>query len=178
MIEIKATRFRKTLTDDEKDAFAYEMALGYFEPEELRKVFKLLPEGFKAYIESDEMQTRIAVKRREIDESPNALRILARRAARKAVEANAKLVEDPDAPARTRMEAGRQLREYAVVADKDALKKGSAAEEGPIIIRTNLDLASARGVYSVTAEEVEEQEAENRELEEEPADFSDLLGMA
>lgn len=176
MIEITAEKFRKTLTDEEKDAFAYEMALGYFEPEQLRKVFKLLREGFDMYMASEAMQTAIAVKQRQIDESPNALRILARRAARKAVEANAKLVEDPDAPAKTRMEAGRQLREYAVVADKEAIAKGGD-EDGAVIIRTNLDMGEAKGVYTISAAEVEEQEAEIAELEAESADFSDLLGV-
>ena len=181
MIEITATHFRRTLTEEEKDAFAYEVALGYFEPEELRKIFKLLPEGFNQYMASDEMATRIALKKREIDESPNALRILARRAARKAVEANAKLVEDPDAPAKTRMEAGRQLREFAVVADRESLAKGDA-DEGAVIIRTNLDMGNAKGVYTITAAEIEEQEAENAELSKEAGavledDFTELLGL-
>lgn len=164
--------FRKTLSEEEKERFAYELALGYYELEELRRVFKLLRENFNQYLESEDIKTRVMLHRRQIDESPDALRIHARRAARIAIEEYAKLVKDPDAPAKTRMEAGRQLREYAMIADKEAIEQGG---EGPIIIRTNLDM-DAKGVYQIKAEDIEQQVDEAKEEAGELDDFSDLLG--
>lgn len=170
----KPARMRPTLLEPEKERFAYELALGYYEPEELRQVFKLLKDNFKAYLESEDIKLRVMRHRRVIDESPDALRIHARRAARIAIEEYAKLVKDPDAPAKTRMEAGRQLREYAMVADKEAIEQGG---EGPTIIKTNLDLQGAKGVYQIKAEDIERQEAENAALAaEQGEDFADLLG--
>jgi hypothetical protein len=171
-------RYRRTISEEEKDKLAYELALGYYEHEELRRVIRILPEGWKALMESDNFRTRVTMKRREIDESPDALRIHARRAARVAIDEYAKLVKDPDAPAKTRMEAGRQLREYAMVADREALEDPNAGQA--IIIRTNLDLQGAKGVYSITAADIEEQEAENAQLVRETHgdDFADLLGDA
>lgn len=169
------TKYRKSLSAEEKERFAYELALGYFEPEELRHQFKLLPEGFNQYMVSDEIKTLTAAKRREIDESDAALRIHARRAARIAIDELANLVKDKEAPAKTRMEAGRQLREYATVADKKVLDDPNAGE-GAVIIKTNLDMKSARGVYTITSEEIQEQVAENLALATSD-DFGDLLGV-
>jgi cytochrome c1 len=173
--------FRKVLSEDEKEKFTYELALGYYELEELRQVFKLLRENFNSYLASEDMKRRVAMKRRVIDESPDALRIHARRAARVAIDEYAKLVKDPDAPAKTRMEAGRQLREYAMVADKEALEDPNSG--GAVYIKTNLDMVNAKGVYKITAEEIDEQIAENERLAEESGaeqpevdDFADLLG--
>lgn len=174
---VEPPRYRRTLTEAEKDKFAYELALGYYTTDELRHVFKLLTEGLKNYLESEEMKTRVMKHKRLIDESPDALRIHARRAARLAIDEYAKLVKDPDAPAKTRMEAGRQLREYAMVADREALEDPNAGTA--VIIRTNLDMASAKGVYTIRAEDIEAQEAENERLAaatEKPDDFADLLG--
>lgn len=155
---------RRKLTDDEKQVFAHEIALGYFEPEELRKIFKLLPEGFSYLMGSVEMQNLISVKRREIDGSPDALRIHARRAARLAIEQLGNIVKDAEAPAKTRMAAGKELRDYAMVADKEALESGSSEA---VIIKTNLDLKDARGVYAITAADIQEDDE----------DWSDLLGL-
>jgi hypothetical protein len=172
------SRYRKTITDAEKDKFARELALGYYEPEELRHVMKIVPEGFKALMTSEDIRVRVLKHRREIDESPDALRIHARKAARIAIEKLAELIEDKEAPAKTRMEAGRQLREYAMVADKEALADPNAG--GPTIIKTNLDLVGAKGVYTITAEEIAEQVEENDKLVREihGDDFADLLGVA
>jgi len=170
--------YRRTLDAEEKEKFAYELALGYYTEDELRHVFKLLPLNFAHYTASEEIRRLAMVKRREIDESDQAVRIHARRAARVAIDQNAKLVQDDDAPARVRMAASKELREFAIVADKAAIE---VTGDGPIIIRTNLDLKTAQGVYTIRREEVEEQLAENARMIAEAAaekaeDFSDLLG--
>lgn len=168
--------YRRTLTAEEKEKFAYEIALGYYTPDELRHAFKLLPQAFGLYIASDEIKQLVIVQRRAIDESDQAMRIHARKAARVAIEQNVKLVSDPDAPARTRMAASKELREFASVVDKAALATDG---EGPIIIRTNLDLKAARGVYTISREEVDAQVAENERAAAEAEvadDFADLLG--
>lgn len=159
---------RRKLTDDEKQIFASEIALGYFEPEELRKIFKLLPEGFNYLMAGVEMQNLISIKRREIDGSPDALRIHARRAARLAIDQLGKIVCDAEAPAKTRMAAGKELRDYAMVADKEALEGGS---NEAVIIKTNLDLKDARGVYQVTAAEIDAMQ------EDDEPEWFDLLGI-
>lgn len=158
--------YRKALTEDEKEMFAYELALGYYTPDELRHIFKIINENFNNYMASEDMRFRVLRKKREIDESPDALRIHARRAARVAIEELGKLVQDEEAPAKTRMEAGKQLREYAMIADKEALTDPDGG--GAVIIKTNLDLQTANGVYAISAQEVDEQEAE---------EFDDLLGV-
>lgn len=178
---VEPLRYRRTISEGEKERLAYELALGYYQHEELRHVMKILREGWDALMESDDFKTRVVKKRREIDESPDALRIHARRAARVAIDKLAELVSDEEAPAKTRMEAGRQLREYAMVADKEAIEDPNAG--GATIIRTNLDMKSARGVYAISAEDIEEQAEDERPAENAPpnsaedADFSDLLGV-
>ncbi len=158
----------RTLDDDDKKKFAYEVALGYFDDEGLRLKFKLQPHAVAEYKEREEIQRMVLIERRVIDESPEALRILARKAARVAIEQMTLLVEDTDATAKTRMDASRQLREYATVVDKNAIAGGG--EEGPIYIETNLDMDNARGVYAVVAEDVVE--------EMDPDNFDDLLGVS
>lgn len=172
--------YRRTLSEDEKDKFAYELALGYYEPEQLRHVFKLLPKPFEELCANESMQARVMAKQREIDESDNALRIHARKAARTAINNMSNLVKDEDAPAKTRMDAARQLREYAFAADKGALERPGDPEAGPTFIKTNLEMgADARGTYQITARDIEEQEAESAAAlrEEHGDDFADLIGV-
>lgn len=166
--------YRRYLTDEEKEKFAYELALGYYTNDELRHVFKLYPINCQEYLESDEIKRLVMMKRREIDESDQAVRIHARRAARAAIDQNVALVKDADAPARVRMAASKEIRDFAVVADKKAIDEPI---DGPIIIRTNLDLKDASGVYTVTRREIDQQIAENAKLEAGEDDFSDILGV-
>lgn len=164
-----ATNGGRTLTADEKEEFAYELALGYFDDEGLRLRFGLLPSALETYKASEDIKRMVLLKQREIDESDEAMRIHARRAARVAISDMAALVQDEDAPAKVRMDASRQLREFATIVDKNAIDEGG---EGPLYIKTNLDLGAANGVYAVTARDVDEQ------MDEPPADdFSDLLGV-
>lgn len=157
----------RQLTDDEVDKFAYEIALGYYTDEELRQHFKLIPSSFDTWKSSSRVQSLLLVKRREIDESDAALKIHARRAMRKSIDEYIKIVEDKEAPAKTRMEAGRQLREIAAGVDKAALSDPTNTGERPVIIKTNLDLKGAKGVYVITAKEIEDQAEEAKILERE-----------
>lgn len=158
-------RYRRFLTNAEKDKLAYELALGYFQHDELRHVMKVTPDGWAALMKSVEMKIRVLEFKRAIDESPDALRIHARRAARLAIDEYARIVQDSEMPVKVRMEAGRQLREYAMVADKDALS--SQDDQGATIIKTNLDLKDAtKGVYQIKA----------RDLTEPTEEFLDLIG--
>lgn len=164
---------RRTLSDEEKEQFAYELALGYFDDEGLCTRFDILPSYLPTLKDMKVIRRLVIKKKREIDESDQAIRILARRAARIAIENAAKIIEDEDAPAKTRMEAGRQLREFAVVADKKALEEGG---DGVIYLESNLSLKSTDGVYAITAKDVED--AENSEADSaEDAGFNDLLGL-
>ncbi len=163
---MKAGNHGRTLTDDDHEKFAYEVALGYFDDEGLRLRFGLTPTALEDYKNREETCRMVLMKQREIDESDQAIRIHARRAARIAIEELAGLVKDDEAPAKTRMEAARQLREYATVVDKHAIDGGGTG--AAIYIKTNLDLGSADGVYAVTAKEIDEQR--------DPEDFSDLIG--
>lgn len=152
----------RTLTEEEKQQFAYELALGYFDDEELRRRFKLQPAPFAMYKASDAIQLLVLEKQRELDESDFALKVHARRAARVALSEYINIVKDPEAPAKTRMEAGKQIREIARGVDKDALQGDTG--EGMLILKTNLDLEGAKGVYAITAEEIQEQHEENERL--------------
>ena len=158
--DLRATNGGRTLSDAAKEQFAYELALGYFSPEELRQRFGLKPSAFDVYLASPAISDLVLIKRRELDESDFALRIHARRAARVALEECIKIVKDPDASAKMRMDAGRQIREIAEGVDKP-LKDGAAAGEGMLILKTNLTLEGAKGVYTITANEIDEQLAEN-----------------
>jgi hypothetical protein len=149
----------RTLTDEEKQTFAYEIALGYFEDDELRRRFKLLPQSFALYKASEEINNLVLLKKREIDESDVALKIHARRAMRLMIDQYIGIVKDPEAPAKTRMEAGKQLRETAIGVDKQVLNDPETG--GAVIIRTNLGMEGAKGVYTVTSQEIQEQLADN-----------------
>lgn len=168
-----AVTYRKTLSAEEKEKFAYEIALGYYSPDELRHAFELLPQGFNMYMDSDEIKRLVIVQKRLVDESDAAVRILARRAARKAIDENIKLVSDPDAPARTRMAASKELRDFAAGFDT---KAPAETGDGPLIIKTNLDLVGAKGVYTIKREEIEEQLAAE-EAGEVHDDLDDLLSV-
>jgi len=153
-----ASNHGRTLSDEEKEQFAYEIALGYFDEDQLRRRFKLQPTAFALYCNSEEIHDLVLMKKREVDESDFALKVHARRAARVALEEYIKLVQDKEAPAKTRMEAGKQIREIAAGVDKAVLGgKGGADEGGAVIIRTNLDLEGAKGVYAVSAADIREQ---------------------
>lgn len=174
------TNHGRTLTAEGKQQFAYELALGYFAMDEMRRRFKLSPQAFDAYVESDEIRDLVLQKKREIDESDFALKVHARRAARLALDEYVKIVQDADAPAKTRMEAGRQIREIASGVDK-AVKDGDTDEGGAVIIKTNLTMEGAKGVYAITAEEISAQVEENTKLAQEaltPADeIAALIGV-
>ena len=159
-----STNGGRTLTDDEKRAFAYEVALGYYNDEELRRKFKLQPTSFTMYKASTEIADMVIEEKRKIDESDYALKLIARRATREVLESNLKLMRDPDSPAKTRMAAGAQIRELAEGVDRAALKD-SENTGGAVIIRTNLSMEGQKGVYQITAKEVETQLAENRALQ-------------
>ncbi len=161
----------RTLTIEQKDALAYEIALGYFEADELRRKFKLQPHAFMNYITSEEIKDLVMLKKREIDESDFALKVHARRAARTALDEYIKIVKDGEAPVKSRIEAGRQIREIAEGVDRAV---GASEEGGMVIVKTNLDLDGAKGVYVVTAEEVSEQMAENLQLAKESAGDAEL----
>lgn len=156
----------RTLSDEEKDQFAYECALGYFDEEQMRRRFKLAPAAFVMYCNSDEIRDLVLLKKREIDESDFALKVHARRAARIVLDENIKLLQDKEAPAKTRIEAGKQIREIAAGVDK-AVLKGGGDEGGAVIIRTNLDLEGAKGVYAVSAADIREQ------MKDRPAEIAD-----
>lgn len=162
----------RTLTDEGKDAFAYEVALGYFSDEEMRRRFKLRPSAYEVILASEEVQDLILDKKRELDESDFALRVHARRAARVALEQCILIVKDEEAPARTRMDASKQIREIASGVDKDVLRGGGDAGEGAIIIKTNLGLEDTSGVYAITAAEISEQVEENDRIRAENNDLS------
>lgn len=171
----------RTLSEEEKEQFAYELALGYFDDDGLRMRFSMQPHAVEHYKQSPDIQRMVLMKQREIDESDAAMKIHARRAARVAIKDLVALVQDEDAPAKTRMEAGRQLREYATIVDKNALAAGNDVD-GPIYIKTNLDLGAANGVYAVTAKEVDEQMSDRPATDVNSApdaeeDFADLLGV-
>lgn len=153
----------RTLPDEAKQEFAYELALGYFNDEELRRKFKLIPTSFEMYKASDEIALLVQSEKRKIDESDVALKLMARRAAREVLESNIKILRDPDAPAKTRMAAGQQIRDFAEGVDKAALRDPENTG-GAVIIHTNLNMEGAKGVYTVTAREIDEQQAENREI--------------
>src|SRR5690606_18254225 len=89
----------------------------------------------------------------------------ARRAARIALDECIKIMKDEDAPPKTRMEAARQIRDTAEGVDKQ-VKNADTAGEGMLILKTNLTLEGAQGVYVIQAEEVDEQLAENDALRE------------
>ena len=158
----------RTLTAEEKDQFAYEVALGYFTDDELRRRFKLQPAAYDYIKGSASMQLRILDKLRVLDESDFALKVHARRAARVALGEYIKIVKDDEAPAKTRMEAGRQIREIARGVDKDVL--AADVSEGMLVLKTNLDLEGAKGVYAITADEIETQLEENDRLKAEMAE--------
>lgn len=159
----------RTLSDEEKEQFAYEIALGYFDEDQLRRRFKLAPAAFVMYCNSEEVHDLVLSKKREVDESDFALKVHARRAARVALEEYIKIVQDKEAPAKTRMEAGKQIREIASGVDKAALGGGAADEGGAVIIRTNLDLEGAKGVYAVSAADIREQ------MKDRPAEISAVI---
>lgn len=153
----------RTLTEEGKQAFAYELALGYFLDEELRRRFKLQPSAFESYRKSEEIADLVLLKKREIDESDFALKVHARRAVRLSLDEYFKIVRDPEAPAKTRMEAGKQIREIAAGVDR-AVKDTGDDTEGAVIIKTNLSMDGMKGTYAITAAEIEEQVNENAEL--------------
>lgn len=161
---IEATNGGRTLTPEGKRAFAYELALGYYTDDELRRRFKLIPVSFEMYKQSDEIATIRLEEQRKIDESDHALKLIARRATRTVLEENIKLLRDPDANAKTRMAAGAQIRELAEGVDRVALKDATNTG-GAVIIHTNLAMEGQKGVYQVTAREIDEQLEENRRLQ-------------
>ena len=161
---IEATNGGRTLSAEGKRAFAYELALGYYTDDELRRKFKLIPQSFNQYKASDEIAGLRLDEQRKIDESDFALKLIARRATRTVLEENIKMMKDPDAPAKTRMAAGAQIRELAEGVDRVALKDATASG-GAVIIHTNLAMEGQKGVYQVTASEIDAQLAENRELQ-------------
>lgn len=160
---LEATNGGRTLTPEGKRAFAYELALGYYSDDELRRKFKLIPGAFAMYAQSDEIALMRLEETRKIDESDYALKLIARRATRTVLEENIKMLRDPDAPAKTRMAAGSQIRELAEGVDRAALKDVENTG-GAVIIKTNLAMEGQKGVYQVTAKEIDEQLAENDEL--------------
>lgn len=168
-----STNNRRTLTDEEKDEFAHELALGYFDDEGLCMRFELTPGALEVYKMSPQIQRLVLIKQREIDESDAAIRIHARRAARVAIQDLVMLVRDEDAPAKTRMQAGRELREYATVVDKQALEQPGG--DGPLVIKTNLSIDKADGVYALTARDVDEQMSKPQPDTEDTENFEDLL---
>lgn len=158
----------RTLSAEEKQQFAYELALGYFSDDELRRKFKLIPTAFSMYKASEEIADLVMIEKRKIDESDFALKLIARRATREVLENNLKIMRDADAPAKTRMAAGAAIRDLAEGVDKAALKDPENTG-GAVIIRTNLNMEGAKGVYQVTAKEIDEQLAENRKIQAEAA---------
>jgi hypothetical protein len=158
-----ATGGGRTLGPEAKREFAYELALGYYTDDELRRKFKLIPTAFAMYKASEEIALMKLDEQRKIDESDHALKLIARRATRTVLEENIKLLRDPDANAKTRMAAGAQIRELAEGVDRVALKDATASG-GAVIIHTNLAMEGQKGVYQVTAKEIDAQLAENREL--------------
>lgn len=162
--KIEATNGGRTLSTEGKRAFAYELALGYYNPDELRRRFKLLPGTMAVFMESEEIMALKLEEQRKIDESDFALKLIARRATREVLESNIKIMRDPDATAKIRMTAGQQIRELAEGVDRAALKDVENTG-GAVIIKTNLAMEGQKGVYQVTASEIEEQITENRELQ-------------
>lgn len=175
----------RTLTKEGKEQFAYELALGYFDAESLRRRFKLIPAAFAKYIQDEEMIALVSAKKREIDESDFALKLLARRAARAMLEMNLGIARDPEAPAKTRMEASKLIREMAQGVDKRDLKDTIDPTEKPVVIRTNLDVEGAKGVYAITSKDIDEQMKKNeaeraaseREADDIDPELAALLGM-
>lgn len=174
---IEATNGGRTLTPEGKRAFAYELALGYYTDDELRRKFKLIPAAFAMYQQSEEIGMLRLEEQRKIDESDFALKLIARRATRTVLEENIKMMKDPDAPAKTRMAAGAQIRELAEGVDRVALKDAQASG-GAVIIHTNLAMEGQKGVYQITAKEVDQQLAENRALQAEQQLATDDALMA
>ena len=158
-----ATSGGRTLDEAGKKELAYEIALGYFNDDELRRKFKLIPSALTMYKASEEIALLVQEEKRKIDESDFALKLIARRATREVLESNLKIMRDADAPAKTRMAAGMQIRELAEGVDRVALKDGENTG-GAIIIKTNLAMEGQKGVYQVTAKEIDDQLAENQRL--------------
>jgi hypothetical protein len=171
---LEATNGGRTLTPEGKRAFAYELALGYYTEDELRRKFKLIPVSFAMYLASEEIANLRLEEQRKIDESDHALKLIARRATRTVLEENIKLLRDPDANAKTRMAAGAQIRELAEGVDRVALKDATNTG-GAIIIHTNLSMEGQKGVYQVTAKEIDSQLEENRKLQAEQVATDDEL---
>ena len=59
----------RTLTDEEKPEFAYELALGYFDDEGLRLKFGLAPAALEKWKANEEIKRLVLLAQREIDES-------------------------------------------------------------------------------------------------------------
>lgn len=173
---IEAINGGRTLTTDGKRAFAYELALGYYTDDELRRKFKLIPGSFSMYMASEEIALLRLDEQRKIDESDHALKLIARRATRTVLEENIKLLRDPDANAKTRMAAGAQIRELAEGVDRVALKDASNTG-GAVIIKTNLAMEGQKGVYQVTAAEIDTQVEENRRLQAEQVADNELMAL-
>lgn len=138
------------LVDNWVQRLAFEVALGYYAPEDLCLEFELTPGRLELIRQHRDFQKAVQSYRREIDDEGISFRLRARRSAEASLDVLTEIAFSPTEDASDRLRAVELLNRLAGT-DKTA----AAAEQGPrLIIQTNLSLNGAdsgRGVYTVEA---------------------------
>ena len=133
--------------EDWVQQLAFEVALGYYPPEDLCLAFDLQPAEFEQLQSERAFQKSVKAYEREVDDEGTAFRLKARRYAEASLSHLKSIIDDSDEDSSVRVKAIELLNRLAGT-DKQKEK----AEGGTkLIINTNLSIESQRGVYTIEA---------------------------
>lgn len=128
---------------------AFEQALGYYSPEELRTRFDLTEEQYRVVTENDAFKKTMLSYKKEIDDEGIAFKLRARKAAELVLEELTTIAFDTLQDASDRIKAIEKICEYAGLGAKQQ-KDGDGGIR--VVIQTNLGLSSpieGRGEYTI-----------------------------
>lgn len=100
-------------TENWVQSLAFEVALGYFTPQELQTKFQLTPEAYSKITELDAFRRAEADYRREIDDEGIAFRLRARKSAEQVLEELYAMAFDRTIAAKDRLKAMEMMCRYA-----------------------------------------------------------------
>ncbi len=120
-------------------ALAFEVALGYFSPQELQLRFGVAPEVLRALREDERFKRAVLAYRREIDETGTQFKVKARKLASIVLDDLGVIALDPTVDTMDRIQAIRDLARYAGYAKDEAPQAANNA----FAIQINLSQAGS-----------------------------------
>lgn len=144
-------KLARELSQTEAEALAFDVAVGYFDAEQLQRRYSISEAQLDRVLSQDAFLRFVDEQKRAIEEDGESFKLRARTAALKVIDSMERIAQDHHSPGTARVKAGEVILKAA---GYEYMKPQQAAAQQiqPITIQTNLALGQQpKGTYTLEA---------------------------